>query len=193
MFSRIFVLIFFILYFIPSISVAFSNPLDQTKAFVAAMKSVKNQGEKSYPKIDEFINFDHITSETIQPHIKAFSQDQIDSFKPLLEKLIRMVAYPKSGDFYSDSTYHYQKPQLNGNSALVNMDVVFEKEDLEIELGYYWQKNKNQWFLTDLSFDEDSLVKDYQNQFGRIINKEGVDYLIQRLKDKIIEIEKDKK
>ena len=167
------------------------SPLETTKAFVASMKSVKTDGENSYPKIDTFINFDHLTTETIRPHLKSFNEKQIKTFKPLLQQLIRLVAYPQSGDFYTESQYTYRKPTVNGDNAYVIMDVIFEKEDLEIELGYFWQKTNNNWLLTDLSFDEDSLVKDYQNQFGRIIAKESVDSLNQKLQNKLTEIEKE--
>jgi len=167
------------------------SPLETTKAFVASMKSVKTDGENSYPKIDTFINFDHLTTETIRPHLKSFNDKQINTFKPLLQQLIRLVAYPQSGDFYTDSKYTYRKPTVNGDNAYVIMDVIFEKEDLEIELGYFWKKTNNNWQLTDLSFDEDSLVKDYQNQFGRIISKESVDSLNQKLQNKLTEIEKE--
>jgi len=167
------------------------SPLETTKAFVESMKSVKTDGENSYPKIDTFINFDHLTTETIRPHLKSFNDKQIKTFKPLLQQLIRLVAYPQSGDFYTDSKYTYRKPTVNGDNAYVVMDVIFEKEDLEIELGYFWQKSNSNWLLTDLSFDEDSLVKDYQNQFGRIISKESVDSLNQKLQNKLTEIEKE--
>jgi len=169
------------------------SPLETTKAFVASMKSVKTDGVSSYPKIDAFINFDHLTTETIRPHLKSFNETQVNTFKPLLQQLIRLVAYPQSGDFYSDSKYTYRKPTVDGDKAYVVMDVIFEKEDLEIELGYFWQKKDDNWLLTDLSFDEDSLVKDYQNQFGRIISKESVDSLNQKLQNKLTEIEKENK
>jgi len=183
----------FLLFCSVSYVAAASTPLEQTKGFVAAMKSVKTNGEKSYTKIDKFINFDFLTSETIKPHLSHFNDAQIATFKPLLQQLIRLVAYPQSGDFYTDSKYTYQNPEIKTDKAYVIMDVIFEKEDLEIELGYFWQKFDNNWLLTDLNFDEDSLVKDYQNQFGRIINKEGVDALNDKLQKKLTEIEKENK
>lgn len=190
MFLKLFTTVIFVTFF-ASMSLAAKTPLEQTQSFIAAMKSVKTQGDKSYPKIDAFINFDQLTSDTIKPHLKHFNKAQIKTFKPLLEELIRLIAYPQSGDFYSESTFTYQKPIINGDQAYVVMDVFFEKEDLEIELGYFWQMYDGQWLLTDLNFDEDSLVKDYQNQFGRILSKESVDSLNEKLKNKLTEIKKD--
>ncbi|HFE37934.1 MAG TPA: hypothetical protein ENK06_05890, partial [Gammaproteobacteria bacterium] len=149
------------------------------------------EGELSYPTIDKFINYDQLTLETIKPHLNAFTAKQVTTFQTLLKKLIRLISYPQSGDFYHDAIYTYQTPVVKNNQAFVVMDVVFEEEDLEMTLEYHWQKNAdNDWQLVDLSFDEDSLVKDYQNQFARIITKEGTSGLIKRLKDKVIEIEK---
>lgn len=185
--------VFFILFSLALPVFATNSPLEQTKAFVAAMKSVKTQGEASYPAIDKFIQYEQLTAETIKPHISAFSKTQSDSLKSSLKTLIRLISYPQSGDFYSDSIYTYQTPVIKKNTAYVGMDVFFEEEDLEMELGYFWQKFDSEWRLVDLSFDEDSLVKDYQNQFGRLIAKDGVDNLIQKLQSKVTEIEKDNK
>jgi len=185
--------VFFILACFTLPVLAANSPLEQTKAFVTAMKSVKTQGETSYPAIDKFIQYDQLTAETIKPHIASFNKTQSDSLKSSLETLIRLISYPQSGDFYTDSTYTYQTPIIKKNTAYVGMDIFFEEEDLEIELGYFWQKFDDEWRLVDLSFDEDSLVKDYQNQFGRLIAKDGVDSLIQKLQDRVTEIEKDNK
>lgn len=186
-------LLFSILCCFSATTFAGNTPLEQTKAFVDAMKNVKTEGEKSYSVIDRFINYDQLTQETIKPHIKSFNDAQIALFKPLLEDLIRLISYPQSGDFYTDSSYTYQSPIIDKNKAYVGMELIFEKEDLEMELGYFWRKFGDEWQLVDLSFDEDSLVKDYQNQFGRLIAKDGVDNLIKKLQDKVAEIEKDNK
>lgn len=185
--------ILFLLLCLSAPAMSANTPLEQTKAFVTAMKQVKTEGEKIYPTIDRFINYDQLTGETIRPHMSAFNTKQVARFKPLLAQLIRLISYPQSGDFYTDSVFTYQPAIIEKDKAYIGMDVVFEKEDLEMELGYFWEKKGNEWLLVDLSFDEDSLVKDYQNQFGRLIAKDGVNNLIKKLQDKVAEIEKDNK
>ncbi len=175
-------------------TIAATEPLERTQKFVDAMIAVEPNNEKSYQKIDAFINYEQITSATIKPHRKYFNNQQAKKFKKLLRALIRKVSYPDSGAFYKESKYTYQKPKVTASKAVVIMDVLLIEEDLDLELGYYWNKDdKGEWKLVDLSFDEDSLVKDYQNQFGRILSKGSADDLIKKLEDKLSELNKNNK
>lgn len=172
---------------------ATSEPLERTKGFVDAMIAVEANNEKSYQKIDAFINYERITSATIKPHQKYFNQQQAKKFKKLLRALIRKVSYPDSGAFYKGSKYTYRKPEVRDSQVIITMDVLLIEEDLDLELGYTWEKDNTKWKLIDLSFDGDSLVKDYQNQFGRILTKGDANELINKLASKLAELEKDNK
>ncbi len=175
---------------------ATSKPLERTKGFVDAMIAVEVNNEKSYQKIDAFINYEHITSATIKPHQKYFNPQQAKKFKKLLRALIRKVSYPDSGAFYKGSKYTYRKPEIRGSQVITVMDVLLVEEDLDLELGYTWEKantKRKEWKLIDLSFDGDSLVKDYQNQFGRILTKGDANELINKLESKLAELAKENK
>jgi len=180
--------------FLASSFVAAANgPDKQTLAMIEALKQVKKQNTATYKNVDTYINYKLLTSESISPHRSKFSDKQVNKFTTLFEALIRAVAYPQSSAFYEEAKTTYQPAEINGDVAVVISETTIEKEDFEMEIGYQWTKTNGEWLLSDLLIDEDSLVKDYQNQFGRIIEKEGVDGLIKKVEVKLAETEAENK
>lgn len=187
--SRLFVLSLFI-----SVSVMASQaPVEQTLAMINALKQVKQNNEASYRKVDTYIDYDALAGQSIAPHRNKFTDAQAHRFSILFKSLIRKVAYPQSSVFYNDAKVDYASPVIDGDIALVLSETYIEKEDFEMEIGYQFKKNKGVWRLSDLVLDEDSLVKDYQNQFGRLILKVGVEGLIKKIENKIDEINNENK
>lgn len=169
---------------------AAADPKQRTDDFVKAMIAAKPGDEQSYKRIDQYINYDAITSETIAPHRTKFSDAQAKEFKSNLTTLIRLVAYPQSGTFYKEAKYKYGEPKIQGNKAIVVQATYLPSEDLDMEIQYQWEKFNGNWMITDIGFDGDSMVKDYQNQFGRIISKDKVVGLLKKVNDKLAELKK---
>jgi len=61
---------------------------------------------------------------------------------------------------------------------------------MEVGLIFHWVQVGKNFKLFDLSIDDASLVKDYQNQFGKIIKEEGADSLVNKLKKRLDEAQK---
>jgi len=169
-----------------------AGPAEQTLAMIDALKQVKDNDSSTYKKVDPFINYKLLTTNSIAAHRSKFSDTQFKKFTRLFESLIRKVAYPQSSSFYEEAKVTYESPVFKGDSALVISETFIEKEDFEMTIGYQWAKTNDAWKLSDLILDDDSLVKDYQNQFGRIIGKEGVAGLIKKIENKIADIDAEK-
>jgi len=183
--------LFILCFFISTSIMAAQGPKEQTLAMIEALKQVKANDEVSYRQVDAYIDYDFLTSQSIAPHRSKFTDKQARQFMGLFKSLIRKVAYPQSSTFYNDANATYEPAVISGDMASVLSETVIEKEDFELEIGYQWKKTNGNWRLADLLLDEDSLVKDYQNQFGRLISKEGVDGLINRIEKKIVEIDEE--
>ena len=175
--------------FLAKQALAEQSPKAQVISMIDALKKVEKDNASTYKNVDTYINYDLLTGESIAPHRSKFTDKQADIFVKKFRILIRKVAYPQSSTFYNDAKSVYQPTVVKGKTALILAETSIEKEDFEMEIGYAMTKTKNDWRLSDLLIDEDSLVKDYQNQFGRIISKEGVDGLIKKIEAKIAEID----
>ena len=171
-----------------------ADVLTQTKAMIAAMQKIDANADKknrhqAFSEVDKFIDFEQLSSNTIQPHLSKFNAAQVSDFKQHFKQLIRLIAYPDSGTFFSVNSYTYDVAEINGDKAEIHMEVLVKEEDLDMDIGFNWHKKGTDWLLTDMSIDEDSLVKDYQNQFGRLIDKENVAGLLKKIKQKLAELD----
>jgi ABC-type transporter MlaC component len=136
---------------------------------------------KAFAALDPFFDFDAMTSEALRPVRGKFSEAQFRQYRTDFRELIRLVAYPNSGDFFRRAEFQLKA----GAPGAVVMDAHLKKEDLDTEVTFYWRDSGGSLRLVDASFDGDSLVKDYQNQFSRIVEKEGADGFVRKVREKL--------
>ena len=178
------------------------KPLKRTEGLIAAFMSVKSvpantvltpadkkANAKNFRRLDEFFNWGHLVGKPLEPHRKNLTTEQWDRCQIVFKQLIRFIAYPNSGEFFHEAKYTLKKPVIKGDLVEVEMDSELVEEDFEITITFHWMDSGSQWRIVDVSFDGSSLVKDYQNQFGRIIGKEGGQGLLKRMEDRLQEEE----
>ncbi len=175
------------------IHAASSEPFERTQQFVEALLAVKKNDEVSYQKVDGFINFDFIMTTAIKPNLDKFKDDEAAKFKRNLIQLIRLLAYPRAESYFKNSRYTFKKAKPLGNNITVLQAIYLPIEDIDVDLNYTWQKFAGEWQIVDISLDDDSMLQDYQNQFSRIIEKQGAESLQQKVAEKLLEAEKKQK
>ncbi len=82
-------------------------------------------------------------------------------------------------DSFRDTKIEYQPEEQAGGAVKVPTRVVVQGEPTQIV--YTMRQEKEGWRIVDISVDGVSTVENYRSSFGRVIAKEGVDGLIQRL------------
>jgi ABC-type transporter MlaC component len=171
------------------------TPLERTSDLVDAFKQVKvaKEGETLtaadkdanravFKKLDDFFDFQLLTTEPLVPHRAKLTADQQTKVKSMFGELIRLVAYPKSGNFLRDAQY---KLKAGPKPDEVTMDASMPKEDFKTSVIFRWKQHAGSWRIVDVSFDGSSLIKDYTNQFGRIIDKDGAEGLVKKLTSRL--------
>jgi phospholipid transport system substrate-binding protein len=174
--------------------------VDRTEAFIAAFKKVKSSAkptaaekkanEAVFAELDKFMDFDTLTEKPIEPRAAKFSAKQKAEFSSKFKDLVRRIAYPDSGDFFREAKMKVGAPSEKEGATVVPIDAHLVKEDLRTKLELYWMKKGGTLRLVDVAFDGDSLIKDYQNQFARLIDKEGVPGTLKKLDEKKAELDK---
>mgnify|MGYP001569520992 CR=1 FL=1 len=198
MLHRIFVSVALVGLMVSTAAAAESGAAERTDALIAAFKAVKPMPEtgeltaadkqanvKAFADLDGFFDYDRLTGDPIEPHKKSLGAAQQRRFREAFRELIRLVAFPNSGTFLSAAKTTVKPAQVNGTSAEVAMHTALPKEDVEIDVLFHWKKSAGAWRIVDVAFDGASLVKDYQNQFGRIITKKGGDGLMDTLEKRL--------
>ncbi len=178
----------------------------KTKAIVAAfMKAKPDDGKlskadresntKAFAELDALLDAEHFTSVSIQPRADKFSPEQLTRFKSRFWQVVQLMAYPNSGDFFREAKLTFEKPKQKGEVWAAPIKAFLPAEDLETVIELHWRQGPKGLKVVDVLFDGDSLVRDYQNQFSRIVDKSGPDGLIKAIEEKYAELSgnKDKK
>jgi len=176
-----------------------SDPSAQTRALVTAFAAVQRvplEGDKTpvpaaeaaaIAKLDQLLDLETIGAAALEPHRAKLTPEQLTKIGTRFRELVRIIAYSGGGSFFRTSQYTIgatTKP-AKGEGGDVLVTARDPQEDLEITMTFHWRPGKaGALRLVDVSFDGDSLIGDYQNQFGRIIGKEGAEGLLRRVEER---------
>lgn len=178
---------------------ASQSVLKQTQALVKALEAVETPpkgqsfskaaikaNQSAFSRLDRFFDFNTLTSKAIEPHLDHLNKEQTKRFKAVFKKLIRLSSYARSGSFLDGADYTLKRTD---DPMSIALDAYVPAEDYETTVVFHWAKRGDDLKLIDTSFDGSSLVRNYQNQFGRIIKKEGVEGLLTKLQDRLDKVQ----
>ena len=109
-------------------------------------------------------------------------QEFIGLFKSLLEN-----SYASKLESYSDEKINYINEMIKGKYALVKTEVV--RPSSTIAVDYKLIQENGDWRVYDFVIEGVSMIRNYRSQFTKIIRKDSYEILVQKLTDKINEIE----
>ena len=173
----------------------------RTQAFIDDLLAVKSSDSGPLPKadvdanlkvfadLDLFFDWDTLMSEPIKPRLDKFSPAELAEFNKKFKEVLRLTAYPDSGAFFRKAKYKLTPP-VEDSAEKVTVGLDAKRGDIETHLDIHFRKIGGVLKLYDVSFDGDSLTKDYQNQMVRIIDKGGVKDLIAKIDKRKADLEK---
>lgn len=184
----------------PGPNAAALDPAARTQEMIAAFKRVplrsanapKAAVDKAFADLDTFLDFDTLAQEPIRPHLAKLDPVQRATYASKFREVVRLVAYPDSGEFFRKAAVKLGAPKAGKGGTWVELETRLPEDGTDTRLGLLWRPVGGALRIADLTFDGDSLVRDYQNQFGRILDKEGAAGLLKRLDDKKAELAKGK-
>jgi phospholipid transport system substrate-binding protein len=145
--------------------------------------------EAADPQLDALFDFERLGTDPIAPHQKSFKPAQLQTFKEVFGALIRSKAL-HSGAALCEGTLSIATPVLSGKKARVEVHVVQPEKDVDLRITFVWEDEGSAWRVVDVELDGSSVVKDYQNQFGRILKKDGPEVLIKKIRARLDEARK---
>ena len=113
-------------------------------------------------------------------------QEFIALFKSLLEN-----SYANKLEAYQDEKINYVDEIIKGKYALVKTEVV--RKSSTIGVDYKLIQEKGSWQVYDFVIEGVSMIRNYRSQFTKIIRRDSYEVLVQKLTDKINELEQDSK
>jgi phospholipid transport system substrate-binding protein len=119
-------------------------------------------------------------------HWKTITSVQQNEFVDLFSTLLEN-SYAGKIESYNKEKIVYDKELVEGNYAQVNSRVITPKRD-EYSLDYRLLREGNKWMIYDVVIEGVSLVSNYRTQFNSIINGQGYDALVKKMRTKSEEI-----
>lgn len=170
---------------------AYAGPKDVVEAKQNELASLlKKGGAASDTKIssifDQLLDYQSLAEHSLGKHWGERTEAERKEFTSILEGLVK-AAYRRS----LRKTLDYQI-SIQGESPIESGTLVrtvathrTKKREPAINIDYALHEVGGQWKIFDIVTEGSSLVKNYQNQFGRVIRKKGFAELLSRMKKKL--------
>ncbi len=119
---------------------------------------------------------------TLGRHWQQLREADREEFVRLFQRFLSRT-YAGNVDGYSGEQVQYLKERRKGDFAEVQTAVTSKQSTIAIH--YRLLKRSEAWKVYDVVLDGVSLVKNFRSQFGRIIDAESVEGLLETLRTKV--------
>ena len=136
--------------------------------------------------LDGMIAYDELAKRSLAAHWADLSDAQHKEFADILKRLVQK-SYEKNLKNILEYRVEYlgEEPGSEGIVVHTRASSADKPQEEPITLDYLLTQNGSAWKVIDIVTEGSSLVNNYKNQFHRIIQKDGYETLVKRMKDKL--------
>lgn len=167
-----------------------TSPLKGTQELLAVVQAgtSKKQQQSAMKKVRTYFDYELLVENTIEPHRKKLNAKQLERYSKTFRQLLEMAPFIASIGENDKLEYKISKPVRQNGGVLIGLQAYDAKTDMDTDIAFEWREQNGAWLVVDVSLDGVSMIKGYQNQFGRILKKEGAEGLIARLEKRLTEV-----
>ena len=136
--------------------------------------------------IDERFDYRQMVMRSLAKNWDLRSDQERQQFILLFKSLLEN-SYANKLESYSDEKINYLSEVIKGKYALVKTEVV--RPNSTIAVDYKLIQKNGDWQVYDFVIEGVSMIRNYRSQFTKIIRKDSYEVLVQKLTDKINELE----
>lgn len=190
---------FMVLAMLFAVNVAFANALNHPaqeqmqQNTQDVMAVINNSGLSNAQKVqklnvygDKYLDYQRIAALSVGPQWKNFSAQQksdfIASFKDMMIALYSNTALLAAQN--AKITVLPKNSSANSATKATVYTQIVNNKNKSYAVDYQMYKVGNTWKIYNINVEGASLVTVYRNQFGDIIQKKGIDGLIQTIRNK---------
>jgi phospholipid transport system substrate-binding protein len=134
-----------------------------------------------------FLDYRELAHRALAKHWDEVTPAQRQEFVSTLRELVER-SYLKNVTGDPNYTMKYQKETTEGTDATVEATLMTMSRGKKVNIGLVYKLvHKDRWLVYDLVTDEQSMLENYRAEFNKIINKDGFDALLKRMKKKLDE------
>ena len=136
--------------------------------------------------IDERFNYRQMVMRSLAKNWDARSDQERQEFIVLFKSLLEN-SYANKLEAYRDEKINYLDEIIKGKYALIKTEVV--RRSSTIGVDYKLIEENGNWQVYDFVIEGVSMIRNYRSQFTKIIRKDSYEVLVQKLTNKINQIE----
>ena len=131
----------------------------------------------------ETFDFREISQRSLARHWQARTPAEREEFVPLFADLLERSYIGKIEMYSGGEKIQYAGDTIDGDQALVRTKIV-TRQGTEVAVDYRSHRVGDHWLVYDVSIEGISLVSNYRTQFNKIIQSNGYNTLVDRMKAK---------
>lgn len=136
-----------------------------------------------------FLDYRELARRALAKHWDGLKPAQRQEFVSTLRDLVER-SYLKQVRGDPNYTIKYDKETKNQSEASVEATLTTMTRGKKVKIALVYQLvYKDHWLVYDVVTDEQSMLENYRAEFNKIINKDGFDALLKRMKKKLEEKE----
>ena len=168
-----------------------TSPISQIKLTVdnvlSLLKDKSLEANDRREQIRSLLNdrfyFRAMSQRTLARNWKKASAEQQKTFVSLFSDLLENT-YIGRIEAYTDERIEYlREKNKNSKRSVVYTQIVTKSADIPI--NYKLAKKGDQWLIYDVVIEEVSLISNYRSSYAKIIRKDGMDSLLNKMKEKL--------
>lgn len=142
------------------------------------------QHDKIWEIVRTIFDFKVIARLTVGRYWKKFIPSQKEAFTDVFSQFLGNTYISKiQGGYQNEKVVFLGQKMISESKALVKTKII--RAGVEIPINYRMYRRKDNWKIYDLKIEGVSLVKNYRDQFRKILLKESPTQLIERVQKKL--------
>jgi phospholipid transport system substrate-binding protein len=139
--------------------------------------------------VGSFLDYQELAHRALAKHWETLTAKQREEFTETLRELVER-SYLRQVHGNPNYQIKYEKETKEGNEADVVGTLLTTSRGKKVKIALeYKMMWKDHWVVYDVVTDEQSMLENYRAEFNKIINKDGFDALMKRMKKKLDEKE----
>lgn len=136
--------------------------------------------------LSDLLDYEELSRRSLGPHWDSHTPEQRTEFVNLLRQLVeRNYEQNLQRVLEFDVSYTSERTGADGTVVTTEARSRTERRQPPVEIRYTMHLVGNSWRVYDVETDGVSLVRNYRNQFNRIVTENGWDELIRRMRDRL--------
>lgn len=149
-------------------------------------ETMDERRSKLWELLGPLFSFEEISKRALGYHWKSINAQQQREFTETFTETLKDV-YLKKSDDYLDGDIVFVRQIVKGGRSKVQTH--FVNGDKKIIVDFSMKKIRNDWKIYDITIEKSvSFLANYRTQFNSILSKSSFEDLLQRLRDKNIEL-----